>query len=156
MIGGTEELAIRLRARFGLHRLVLHSPPFGFAANSGEVEACVAFVRDHPARFVFLACGAPQSEFLGARIVSAGQATGVGLCIGASLLFATGQVARAPKLIQTLSLEWLHRLAMEPRRMTRRLWTGQLPLLWVAIRYRLRGRDRGTATAGRRAVSWRG
>jgi len=154
VIGGTQEVAERLRARFGLRHLTLHAPPFGFINNRAEVDACISFVRDHPARFVFLACGAPQSEFLGARLVASGQATGVGLCIGVSLLFATGQASRAPLLMQRLSLEWLHRLAMEPRRMTRRLLTGQLPLLWVALRYRLHD-GKYAAASGRRAVPWK-
>ncbi len=138
IIGGTPRVAELLRQRFGLRRVALYAPPFGFAHDPAEIAACVAFVRDHPARFVFLACGAPRSEMLGARIVASGQATGIGLCIGASLLFVTGQATRAPVAMQRMGLEWLHRLAMEPGRMARRLLTSQLPLLWVALRYRLR------------------
>ena len=55
-----------------------------------------------------------------ARSSSAGQACGVGLCIGASLLFLTGDLRRAPVWMQRARLEWLHRLVQEPRRMWRR------------------------------------
>jgi UDP-N-acetyl-D-mannosaminuronic acid transferase (WecB/TagA/CpsF family) len=47
-------------------------------------------------------------------------ATGVGLCIGASLEFLTGAKRRAPLWLQRLGLEWLFRLLTEPRRLWRR------------------------------------
>lgn len=136
VIGGTEELAARLRAKYGLRRLSLHEPPFGFAADPAALQACVAFVQANPARFVFLACGAPQSEVLGLAILRAGGAVGTGLCIGASLNFVTGLAVRAPEWCQQAGLEWLHRLIQEPRRMGPRLTQGQLPVLALAARYR--------------------
>ncbi len=138
VIGGTAEMERRLRTRFGWQQLHRHDPPFGFIADPAEVARCVDFVLAHPARYVFLACGAPQSEVLGLRIVQRGGAVGTGLCIGASLLFATGLERRAPRLMQRAGLEWLHRLVLEPRRMGRRLVTSQLPLLSLAWRHRRR------------------
>ena len=138
IIGGTAAMEQRLRDRFGWRNIARHDPPFGFIADPGEVARCVDFVLAHPARFVFLACGAPQSELLGLRITEGGGAVGTGLCIGASLLFATGLEARAPLVMQRAGLEWLHRLALQPRRMSQRLVRSQLPLLWLAARQRLR------------------
>ena len=89
IIGGTAEMERRLRERHGW-QVARHDPPFGFIGDPAEVARCVDFVLAHPARYVFLACGAPQSELLGLRIVERGGAVGTGLCIGASLLFATG------------------------------------------------------------------
>ncbi len=136
IVGGTEEMERRLRRRFGWRNLHRHDPPFGFITQPEEVARCVDFVLAHPARYVFLACGAPQSEMLGWQIQQRGGAVGTGLCIGASLLFATGLVKRAPRAVQRAGLEWLHRLVREPRRMGKRLRTSQLPLLWLAVRYR--------------------
>ncbi len=132
VIGGSEHLRRRLAEQFGLRRIVLYSPPFGFSRDAAEMQRCVDFVRSNPARFTFLACGAPQSEVLGGRIVEAGGATGIGLCIGASLLFATGQLKRAPLVWQKMGLEWLYRLSQERRRLGRRLWDTQLPVLGIA------------------------
>ncbi len=128
VIGGSEQLRADLAAQYGLRSIALYSPPFGF-------------VRDHPARFVFLACGAPQSEVLAARIVEAGGATGIGLCIGASLLFATGSLKRAPLIWQKLGLEWLFRITQDRRRLAVRLWRAQLPVLGMAAAAWLSGRD---------------
>ena len=138
VIGGTAEMERRLRDQFGWRHLARHDPPFGFINDPAEVARCVDFVLAHPARYVFLACGAPQSEVLGRRIVERGGAVGTGLCIGASLLFATGVEQRAPGLMQRAGLEWLHRLMLEPKRMSVRLRKSQLPLLWLAVKYRRR------------------
>ena len=138
IIGGTAEMERRLRERHGWQHVARHDPPFGFINDAAEVARCVDFVLAHPARYVFLACGAPQSELLGLRIKERGGACGTGLCIGASLLFATGLEARAPMLMQRAGLEWLHRLALQPKRMSQRLVKSQLPLLWLAARHRMR------------------
>ncbi len=140
IIGGSDQLRRDLAERFGLRRIALHSPPFGFIRDENQVRRCMDFVCDNPARFVFLACGAPQSEVLAARLVEAGGASGIGLCIGAALLFATGQLKRAPAVWQRLSLEWLYRLGQDRRRLTRRLWHAQLPVLGMAAQARLPGR----------------
>ncbi len=137
VIGGTAEMERRLSAHHGW-QISRHDPPFGFIRDPAEVARCIDFVLAHPARYVFLACGAPQSELLGLRITERGGAVGTGLCIGASLLFATGLEARAPMAMQRAGLEWLHRLLLQPRRMSQRLVKNQLPLLWLAARHRVR------------------
>jgi N-acetylglucosaminyldiphosphoundecaprenol N-acetyl-beta-D-mannosaminyltransferase len=77
----------------------------------------VEFVLAHPARFTCLAVGSPRQEILAAAIAATGRACGVGLCVGASLDFLSGALTRAPSWIQWAGLEWLHRLASDPRRL---------------------------------------
>lgn len=70
---------------------------------------------------VLLACVSfPKQEMFAHDLRAAGRETGVALCVGASVDFLTGRQQRAPRLFQTLSLEWLHRLLSQPRRMFRR------------------------------------
>ena len=133
VIGGTPALIEALRARFGLTVLFHHDPPMGFIRDAAAVEAAVAFVQAHPARFVFLCVGSPQQERLAARIQAAGGATGLGLCLGAALEFVTGAKARAPAWMQRAHLEWLHRLVSEPRRLWRR-YLLEAPRLLRAMR----------------------
>jgi N-acetylglucosaminyldiphosphoundecaprenol N-acetyl-beta-D-mannosaminyltransferase len=141
IIGGNEELRRELGEKYRWRKIALYSPPFGFSRDADLLGRCIGFVRDNPARFVFLACGAPQSEVLAAHIVEAKCATGIGLCVGASLLFATGQLKRAPLLWQSLGLEWLFRLIQEPRRLAHKFWHAQLPVLGIAARAWLLSRD---------------
>jgi N-acetylglucosaminyldiphosphoundecaprenol N-acetyl-beta-D-mannosaminyltransferase len=44
----------------------------------------------------------------------------VALCVGATIDFLAGEKKRAPKLVQRLGLEWLHRMLSEPRRLVKR------------------------------------
>lgn len=90
-------------------------PPFGFESNPEQFAAVVQFVVDHPARFIFLAVGSPRQEKLASAIAATGRATGIGLCIGASLEFLSGHARRAPEWVQRVNLEWLFRLLTTPR-----------------------------------------
>ncbi|WP_296170209.1 WecB/TagA/CpsF family glycosyltransferase [uncultured Brevundimonas sp.] len=70
---------------------------------------------------VLLACVSfPKQERFAHALRLAGRQHGVTLCVGASVDFLTGRQQRAPKMFQQLSLEWLHRLLSQPRRMFRR------------------------------------
>lgn len=62
----------------------------------------------------------PKQELFAHALKAAGRKTGVALCVGASVDFLTGRQRRAPEVMQRLSLEWLHRLLSQPRRMFRR------------------------------------
>ncbi|WP_342641121.1 WecB/TagA/CpsF family glycosyltransferase [Rhodoligotrophos ferricapiens] len=129
VIGGSDELHERLTNRFGLKRLLLHVPPMGFIDNPDAVEAAIQFVIGHPARYVFIAVGSPRSEYLARMIAERPGATGTGMCIGNSLNFVTDISRRAPEIYRKLGIEWLHRLALNPRGHARRVFVESAPLL---------------------------
>ncbi len=47
--------------------------------------------------------------------------------VGATIAFLAGEIRRAPPWMQQAGLEWLHRLALEPRRMAKRYLLHGLP-----------------------------
>jgi exopolysaccharide biosynthesis WecB/TagA/CpsF family protein len=120
IVGLSPEWLPALVARCDLAPPAHFNPKIGFDQDAAAFDAAVAFVRDHPARFVFLAVGSPRQEFLAAAIRARGGATGTGLCIGASLEFLAGARTRAPRWLRRIGLEWLFRLAADPRRLFRR------------------------------------
>jgi N-acetylglucosaminyldiphosphoundecaprenol N-acetyl-beta-D-mannosaminyltransferase len=121
MIGGDEEQARQIAARYGLQNLRHHNPPMGFIKDPVAVEECLKFIENAgPFRFCFLAVGSPQQETLAQALRARGIARGLALCIGASLNFLTGHERRAPVWMQKLALEWLFRLMQNPRRLARR------------------------------------
>jgi UDP-N-acetyl-D-mannosaminuronic acid transferase (WecB/TagA/CpsF family) len=126
-----------LVARCGLGPPAHYDPPMGFAGDRAAFAAAVAFVLEHPARFVFLALGSPQQEKLAAAIAASGRATGIGLCIGASLEFLAGARRRAPAWMKRCGLEWLFRLAGDPRRLARRYLVDSPAVLPLLLRARL-------------------
>jgi N-acetylglucosaminyldiphosphoundecaprenol N-acetyl-beta-D-mannosaminyltransferase len=120
LIGPSPDDVARLRARFPRLAIALHTPPFGFIADQSEVARCIEFVVREQAALVFLGVGSPRQEILAARIAADGRATGIGLCIGASIDFLTGRQRRAPLWMQRAGLEWLHRLLSDPARLASR------------------------------------
>jgi exopolysaccharide biosynthesis WecB/TagA/CpsF family protein len=129
-----------LVARCGLASPAHYDPPMGFEHDPTAFAAAVAFVHDNPARFVFLAVGCPRQEHLAAAIAATGDATGTGLCIGASLEFLAGARSRAPRFVQQMGLEWLFRLAGDPRRLFRRYVIDSPVVIALLLKQRLAGR----------------
>jgi exopolysaccharide biosynthesis WecB/TagA/CpsF family protein len=58
----------------------------------------------------------------------------IALCFGAALDFLIGTQRRAPRLVQRLELEWLWRLAGNPRRLARRYLIEGPPAMWRLLR----------------------
>lgn len=120
IIGGDAGVVDALRARYGLTDLRWHDPPMGLRHKPEAIAQAAAFIAAQGSRFVFLAIGNPQQVMVAHAAHVRGDATGVALCIGASLDFLAGKVARAPRWMQEARLEWLFRLASEPKRLWRR------------------------------------
>ncbi|QXQ08482.1 WecB/TagA/CpsF family glycosyltransferase [Sphingosinicellaceae bacterium] len=120
VVGGSAAMIDGIRDRYGLTNLVHYNPPMGFIHSALERAHAIGFLIDAKARFSFLAVGSPQQEILAYQVARSGVATGIGLCVGASLQFLTNEKSRAPQVVQSLALEWLYRLVVEPRRMWRR------------------------------------
>ena len=97
-----------------------HFPPMGVRKNRQAQDAIVDFIANAQANLVLFAIGAPQSELVAWRAAQAGNCRGVGLCIGASIEFLTGEKRRAPAIWQKLGIEWAYRLLSEPHRLWRR------------------------------------
>ena len=147
VIGVTPEIVGVIRERFGLRNLHHHIPPMGFIHNEDAVRAAVDFVAANPSRFIFIAVGPPQSERFCRKLAQNGRVTGLGLCIGSSLLVLTGRGTSAPDFMEKTGLVWLYRLAMEPGRLWRRYLVNDLQGLAVcladilAIRLKMRRTD---------------
>ncbi|MDZ4761649.1 MAG: WecB/TagA/CpsF family glycosyltransferase [Alphaproteobacteria bacterium] len=137
VIGGSAAAVEALRKRYHLANLFWFDAPSGLRDDAEARTRCVDFIRDHPADFVLLAVGSPQQEMIAHETLARGGAVGVAICCGASLDFLTGETARAPRWMQTARLEWLHRLATEPKRLWRRyLMDGPaIVRLWLEWRW---------------------
>lgn len=68
---------------------------------------------------VLVAFGAPKQEYFMSELSDA-YAPAVALGIGATLDFLAGTIVRSPKWWSDHGLEWLFRLAIEPKRLWRR------------------------------------
>lgn len=134
LIGGKEGDVSRLASRRPDVDFVQHIPPMGLRTNEPARIAAARFAARSGARFILLAVGSPQQELIAAAIRALPQARGTALCIGASIDFLVGREARAPRWMQRLSLEWLHRLLGDPRRFWRRYLVDGPRIFWLAWR----------------------
>jgi N-acetylglucosaminyldiphosphoundecaprenol N-acetyl-beta-D-mannosaminyltransferase len=89
--------------------------------DPAENEALVRRVNGSGAALLFVAYGAPRQDKWIARNRDALTSVRVAIGVGGSLDFVTGRAVRAPRWMQRLGLEWLHRLMREPWRWRRML-----------------------------------
>lgn len=137
VLGAPAEAIVALRARYGLRALAHHDPPMGFDADPAAMARALDFLEANPARFTFLGVGSPRQCRVALALVRRGRARGIGLCIGASLLFLAGHERRAPRAVQRAGMEWAWRLAQDPRRLAGRYLRDNpaiLALLWREAR----------------------
>jgi N-acetylglucosaminyldiphosphoundecaprenol N-acetyl-beta-D-mannosaminyltransferase len=131
VLGGTREAgweaARRLQERCpGLRIAGMVYPPHGFENDPRAMDQIVETLEALRPDIVFVGLGFPKQERVIAGLRERFPQTwflGIGISIG----FVGGQVARAPMWMQRLGLEWLHRLAQEPRRLGRRYLLHGLP-----------------------------
>ncbi len=110
-------------------RLVIAGTYAG-SPNPAENAAIVRRINDSRADMLFVAYGAPKQDKWIARNRDALPTVRVAIGIGGSLDFVTGKAMRAPRWVQNLGLEWLHRLIKEPWRWRRML---ALPRFALAV-----------------------
>jgi exopolysaccharide biosynthesis WecB/TagA/CpsF family protein len=98
---------------------------FGGAADT---DAVIHDINDSGADIVLVALGVPMQELwlhANAHRIDAP----LTLAVGALFDFLSGTVARAPKAVRRARLEWVWRLAQEPRRMAKRYLAGNTSFL---------------------------
>ena len=96
------------------------NPSMGFINNPIEIEDAVSFVCSSASQLTLFCVGSPQQELLAKKVYESKSAKGVGLCVGASVDFITGQSSRAPVIFRRIGFEWLYRLATNPVKLWRR------------------------------------
>jgi N-acetylglucosaminyldiphosphoundecaprenol N-acetyl-beta-D-mannosaminyltransferase len=117
--GTAERLAAVLTVRFpGLDVAGTGSPPFR-PVSDAEDGAIVDAVNAAEPDVVWVGLGSPKQD-LWAASHAPRLRCGLVLPVGAAFDFHSGGLRRAPRWMRRLGLEWLFRVAMEPRRLFRR------------------------------------
>jgi N-acetylglucosaminyldiphosphoundecaprenol N-acetyl-beta-D-mannosaminyltransferase len=94
-----------------------YCPPFR-QLTSDEDREVVDEINRSGARILLVGLGCPKQEVWMAKHV--GKVNAVMIGIGAAFDFIAGRKKQAPKLVQSMGMEWAFRLATEPRRLWRR------------------------------------
>jgi N-acetylglucosaminyldiphosphoundecaprenol N-acetyl-beta-D-mannosaminyltransferase len=137
--GVAQAAAEKLEADYpGLRIVHAITPPKPFVVGSTEDAAIVATLKAERPALLFVALGAPKQE-IWMKAHAAELAPTVVIGVGAALDVVAGKVREAPRWMTRTGMEWLFRLAQEPRRLARRyLWDDPRILIW-ALGTRIRG-----------------
>ena len=107
--------------------------------EASDSQSVSEAIRLSGADVLFVAMGSPRQEsWIASNLALTGVSFALG--VGGSFDHLSGLARRAPRWMQRNGLEWLHRLAQEPRRLWRRYLIGNLAFIRLVIRERLRGR----------------
>ncbi len=120
--GSSQAVLDRLQAvvtqRFpGIQIAYAFSPPFR-PLTSEEDEEIVAAINRSGARILFIGLNTPKQDFWMAA--HRGRVQAVMMGVGAAFDFLAGTKSQAPRWMMRNGLEWLYRLATEPRRLWKR------------------------------------
>lgn len=119
VVGTSAETILIIKEKYNVNCLQHYNPPMGFIDDQKEIDKCLSFCEKNPADIYFFAVGSPRQEVLATLLRNRG-GRGALLCVGASLLFLSGEEKRAPLWVQKLHSEWLFRLILSPKRLYRR------------------------------------
>lgn len=138
LLGSTDELLERMEVilaeRFeGVEIVGSYSPPFR-PLTVQEIVDQDALILESDADVVWVGLGTPKQDVEAARLArSVGRPA---VAVGAAFSFSAGTLSVAPTWMQRAGLEWLFRLASEPRRLWRRYLFGNVRFLWAVTRPR--------------------
>jgi len=118
--GVADRAAVLIHERWpGVEVVGTLSPPLGFEHDESSNEAILRAVASCQPDLVLIGLGAPKQELWIGRHADRLEAKAA-LCVGATIDFLAGEKSRAPRFLQKLGLEWVHRMATEPSRLAKR------------------------------------
>ena len=135
LVGSTEPalttLGRVLRDQFPGSEIVgQYAPPF---VERPAVDEAIELIRATQPHVAWVGLGAPKQEIWSARASS--EAPGVTFVgVGAAFDFLAGVKRRAPAWMHRAGLEWLYRMASEPRRLTSRYARTNSEFVWRTSR----------------------
>jgi N-acetylglucosaminyldiphosphoundecaprenol N-acetyl-beta-D-mannosaminyltransferase len=132
--GVAERLAARLRGRFPRAEIAgWRTPPFRDLTTEEE-ETVLRGIEASGADLVWVGLGTgKQDRFLSRHHR---RLPGIAIGVGAAFDFLSGTKRQAPRWMRQSGLEWLFRLAAEPRRLWRRYLLDNPEFLWRVLRSR--------------------
>ena len=137
--GVTAEAARRLQRWYPRLRIAGHHHGF-FELGSPHAERVLEDINARAPDILLVGMGTPQQEVWAQRHFHEVDATVV-WTVGALFEYVSGRIPRAPHWISDNGLEWIFRLAVEPRRMWRRYLLGNPVFLHRVLEERRRSHN---------------
>lgn len=133
LYGGGQGVAVRLATELtrrcpGLQIVGTYTPPFR-PLNSTEETELVALVAETKPDVFWVGLSTPKQERFMAHYLDKLD-TKLMVGVGAAFDIHTGGIKDAPPWLKRAGLQWLHRLAQEPRRLWRRYLVNNPKFIW--------------------------
>ncbi|MCA1653841.1 MAG: WecB/TagA/CpsF family glycosyltransferase [Sphingomicrobium sp.] len=109
-----------------------HGPSMNFAGDPEESAQAVRMVNESNATCLILGLGAPKQEIWIVRHRHLMPNVKVYMGVGATIDYEARAVRRAPRWMRQNGLEWVHRMATEPRRYWRR-YARTMEFFWLVL-----------------------
>ena len=140
--GGAPGVAVRAGLRLermipGAHVVGAAAPPFGDTPGWANEELRDEVLRTRP-HVLWVGLGAPKQELWMAQMAGVLDVP-IMIGVGAAFDYIAGSKPHAPTYLRHVGLEWLFRLAVEPKRLWRRYLLGNSTFVWLLVRQRLTG-----------------
>lgn len=121
--------AREMTRRFERCEIVGYDCPFGAELQQEATLVRVADnIRENRANLVAICLGSPKQELFFAQ-AHPHLPPAVYMGLGATVDFLAGKFSRAPSWLGRFGLEWVYRLALEPKRLARRYLVEDLPIV---------------------------
>jgi N-acetylglucosaminyldiphosphoundecaprenol N-acetyl-beta-D-mannosaminyltransferase len=135
--GSAEKAAEKLLAKNqGLIVSGTCCPPLGFENDKGQLHDIQSRIRAARPHLLFVAFGTPKQEYWMYENL-ADLEVPISMAVGGSFEMVGEVVARAPRWLQRIGVEWLYRLVREPRRLWKRYLIGNIQFANIVLRQRM-------------------
>jgi N-acetylglucosaminyldiphosphoundecaprenol N-acetyl-beta-D-mannosaminyltransferase len=136
LFGSTEEILLALESLIEKHypnvRMVGKiSPPFRILTDE-ENQSYVSQINHSGANIVLVGLGCPKQETWMAQ--HSNQINAVLLGVGGAFGLYAGKAKRAPLWMRNMGMEWLYRLAQEPKRLFKRYAITNTLFVWLLVK----------------------
>jgi N-acetylglucosaminyldiphosphoundecaprenol N-acetyl-beta-D-mannosaminyltransferase len=131
--GVAQLLGDTLQRRFPALQIAgIYTPPFGSLTLEQEQHVCDLVHRSKP-HILWVGLSTPKQERFMARYVDRLE-TSLLIGVGAAFDYHTGQIRDCSEWVKRAGLQWLHRLAQDPKRLWRRYLRNNPAFLWQIAR----------------------
>ncbi len=135
LLGAAEGIAIKamneINKSVGREIVIgAHSPSYGFENKEDECKEIIEIINNSGATVLLVGVGSPKQEKWIHKYRN--QLSGVKLFmgLGATIDFEAKTLDRAPKFYQKIGMEWLYRVAKEPKRLFKRYFVDDIQFLY--------------------------
>lgn len=139
LLGGAEGVAARAMERINRkvgRKIVIaaHSPSFGFEKNEEECRELVERINRSGATVLAVGVGAPKQEKWLCKYKDQFTSAKILLAVGATIDFEAGVLKRAPQWVSQIGMEWLFRIACDPKRLWKRYIQDDFPFFLLLLK----------------------